>query len=45
MEKCLKHFEGVDRTIEGFEGLEAAQNCINTDDKTRCICQRLFLFK
>ncbi len=33
MEKCLKHFDGVDRTIEGFEGLEAAQNCINTDDK------------
>lgn len=31
--KCLKHFEGVDRTIEGFEGLEAAQNCINTDEK------------
>lgn len=31
--KCLKHFEGVDRTIEGFEGLEAAQNCINTDVK------------
>ncbi len=33
MEKCLKHFEGVDRTIEGFEGLEAAQDCINTDEK------------
>lgn len=31
--KCLKHFEGIDRTIEGFEGLEAAQNCINTDVK------------
>jgi len=30
---CLKHFEGVDRSIEGFEGLEAAQNCINTDEK------------
>ena len=33
MLKCLNHFEGVDRTIEGFEGLEAAQNCINTDVK------------
>lgn len=30
---CLKHFEGIDRTIEGFEGLEAAQNRINTDEK------------
>ena len=30
---CLAHFPGVDRTIEGFEGLEAAQNCINTDEK------------
>ena len=27
----LSHFEGIDRTIEGFEGLEAAQNAIKTD--------------
>jgi type I restriction enzyme R subunit len=33
MADALKHFEGVDRTLEGFEGLEAAQNAINTDDK------------
>jgi len=32
MKNVLFHFEGVDRTIEGFEGLEAAQNKINTDD-------------
>ncbi|WP_407533367.1 type I restriction enzyme subunit R domain-containing protein [Elizabethkingia anophelis] len=32
MENALKHFEGVDRTLEGFEGLEAAQNAIKTDD-------------
>ncbi len=30
---CLAYFPRVDRTIDGFEGLEAAQNCINTDDK------------
>ncbi|MFC2110881.1 type I restriction endonuclease subunit R [Bacteroidota bacterium] len=30
---ALLHFPGVDREIEGFEGLEAAQNCINTDNK------------
>ena len=28
---ALTHFEGVDRTVEGFEGLEAAQNAIKTD--------------
>jgi len=28
----LSHFEGVDRTIEGFEGLEAAQNAIKSDE-------------
>jgi len=33
MKDALSHFDGVDRTIEGFEGLEAAQNSINTDDK------------
>ena len=33
MQTALDHFPGVDRTIEGFEGLEAAQAVINTDDK------------
>ena len=33
MDDTLAHFAGVDRTIEGFEGLEAAQNAISTDDK------------
>lgn len=33
MEKCLSHFEGVDRTIPGFEGLQKAQDCINSDEK------------
>ncbi len=31
--ETLAHFEGVDRSIGGFEGLEAAQNAINTDAK------------
>jgi type I restriction enzyme R subunit len=30
---ALGHFENVDRNIIGFEGLEAAQNAIKTDDK------------
>ncbi len=30
MEKCLFYFNGVDRTIEGFEGLMAAQDCLPT---------------
>ncbi len=33
MADSLKHFDGVDRTLDGFEGLEAAQNAIGTDDK------------
>jgi type I restriction enzyme R subunit len=33
MKETLAHFAGVDRTIEGFEGLEAVQNAINNDDK------------
>ncbi len=33
MKDALSHFEGVDRTIEGFQGLEAAQNAINDDKK------------
>lgn len=30
---ALQHFEGVDRSIQGFEGLEAAQEAINTNEK------------
>ena len=33
MKDALKHFAGVDRSIKGFEGLEAAQDAINTDEK------------
>jgi type I restriction enzyme R subunit len=33
MNKCLGHFAGVDRSISGFEGLQAAQDCIGTNDK------------
>jgi type I restriction enzyme R subunit len=29
----LSHFDGVDRSQQGFEGLEAAQNAINTNEK------------
>ncbi|MCC9138711.1 type I restriction endonuclease subunit R [Pontibacter silvestris] len=30
MADCLRHFEGVDRSLDGFEGLEAAQDAIKT---------------
>ncbi|MEM6316847.1 MAG: HsdR family type I site-specific deoxyribonuclease [Bacteroidota bacterium] len=33
MQAALGHFMGVDRTLEGFEGLESAQNAINTNEK------------
>jgi type I restriction enzyme, R subunit len=29
--KCLDYFPGVDRTLEGFEGLIAAQECLPTN--------------
>lgn len=33
MRRALAHFEGVDRSISGFEGLEAAQNAIHNNEK------------
>ena len=33
MANNLAHFEGVDRTIEGFDGLQAAQDSIDTNEK------------
>ena len=32
MQNALSHFDGVDRSLEGFDGLEAAQNAIKTDE-------------
>jgi len=33
MDKCLKYFHGIDRTIEGYEGLIAAQDCLVGNDR------------
>lgn len=33
MANNLVHFEGVDRTVDGFDGLQAAQEAINTNEK------------
>ena len=33
MANNLAHFDGVDRTIEGFDGLQAAQDAIDTNEK------------
>jgi type I restriction enzyme R subunit len=33
MEKTLQHFVGCDRGVAGFEGLQKAQDCINTNEK------------
>ena len=33
MQRCLAHFPNVDRTLEGFEGLQQAQDAINTNEK------------
>lgn len=32
MVKCLSYFIGVDRTVDGWEGLMAAQECLPTND-------------
>lgn len=39
MDQCLSHFPGVDRTRDGFEGLEAAQNCIDSNEKRDAFAQ------
>lgn len=31
--KCLSHFEGVDRNLDGFEGLQVAQDYIGTNGR------------
>ena len=33
LDKCLFFFPGVDRTLEGFEGVMAAQECLPTNEK------------
>jgi type I restriction enzyme R subunit len=33
MERTLAHFSGCDRSIPGFEGLQKAQDCINTNER------------
>jgi len=33
MKKCLQYFYGVDRTIEGWQGLMVAQECLPTNDE------------
>ncbi len=32
IQKCLAYFSGVDRTLEGYEGLIAAQECLPDND-------------
>lgn len=32
LRKCLSYFMGVDRNVDGWEGLMAAQNCLNTNE-------------
>lgn len=33
LSKCLSYFMGVDRTVDGWEGLMAAQECLPTNDE------------
>jgi type I restriction enzyme R subunit len=33
MDKALSHFKNIDRNIEGYEGLLAAQDCLPNNEK------------
>jgi type I restriction enzyme, R subunit len=33
IELCLSHFHGIDRSVEGYEGLLLAQDCLNIIEK------------
>lgn len=33
VQKCLEYFAGVDRSLAGYEGLIAAQDCLPTNDR------------
>jgi type I restriction enzyme R subunit len=39
VQNALAHFEGLDRNLQGFEGLEAAQDAIKTDEKKDAFAQ------
>jgi len=43
VQKCLAYFAGVDRSVEGYEGLIAAQECL-PNDKTRDLYGRDFSY-
>ncbi len=44
MQKCLTYFAGVDRTVTGYEGLIAAQNCLpNNDTRDRFAAEYSYL--
>ncbi len=32
MAVCLEYFKSIDRTVEGYEGLIPAQDCLQTDE-------------
>lgn len=33
IQKCLEYFAGIDRSVAGYEGLIAAQDCLPTDER------------
>ena len=41
MQKCLAFFPGVDRTVGGYEGLMAAQQCLPNNDDAGQVRRRL----
>ena len=45
MQKCLDYFPGVDRTIEGYEGLIAAQDCLPGNEKKDAFAAQFNILK
>jgi type I restriction enzyme R subunit len=39
IQACLSHFSGIDRSIGGFEGLQAAQECIKSNARRDAYAQ------
>ena len=43
--KCLEYFPGVDRTVEGYEGLIAAQDCLVGNEKKDAFAAQFNMLK
>ncbi len=45
LQKCLEYFPNIDRTVEGYEGLIAAQDCLMGNEKKDAFAGQFSLLK